>query len=44
MTRIRISTKQITMKLLINDVKSGKINFDCAIQRGKVWGQAQKSL
>lgn len=44
MARINISSVPITMKMLIDDVADGKVNFDCAIQRNKVWKQDQKSL
>lgn len=33
-----------TCKTLINQVKKGNVNFDCAVQRGHVWDNDKKSL
>lgn len=36
--------KQLTCKGLVKSMKNGKINFDCAVQRNKVWDLEKKSL
>ena len=36
--------KQITCKGLVKQMEQGKINFDCAVQRNKVWDLEKKSL
>lgn len=33
-----------TCKTLINQIKKGNVNFDCAVQRGHVWDNDKKSL